>query len=236
MYKLRNGVELPKEFKIKVNSEQSEALQLHLLSVGYKYGDGSVNIFKKPYFYIHNSERITFSNDYDYTFFNHHSYKQIKFKDYFEKVTENKFPEKWCIEVNEDNYNELNVWMHRNWKNYEGYRDTWCTVLDNYNKYFYSESVCGSCHSINDLISGFTLITTQQFREKFGIAKINETEIKAMESNIDFWHERANYHKQRCKDLRLERYEMSKEIEQLKKELALYHSLKETLISIAKKD
>ena len=126
--------------------------------------------------------------------------------------------------------------MHRNWKNYEGYRDTWCTVFDNYNKYFYSESVCGSCHSINDLISGFTLITTQQFREKFGIAKINETEIKAMESNIDFWHERANYHKQRCKDLRLERYEMSKEIEQLKKELALYHSLKETLISIAKKD
>ena len=37
-----------------------------------------------------------------------------------------------------------------------------------------------------------------------------------MESNVDFWHERSNYHKQRCKDLRRERYEMSKEIKSLK--------------------
>lgn len=260
MYKLKNGVELPKEFKIKVNPEQSEALQLHLFSVGYKYRDGSVNVLEKPYFYIHKSKRITCSNGYDYTFFNHHSYKLIKFKDYFEKVT-NQFPEKWCIEVTEENYKELNVWMHRNWKNYKGYRDSWCTVFYNYNKYFYSESVHGSCHSTNDLISGFTLITTQQFREKFGIVKINEAEIKAIEHNLDFWHKRAKYHKQRCKDLRLEKYEMSKhrdywinkyadltsknneietemsnEIEQLKKELELYNSLKETLISIAKKD
>ena len=50
MYKLKQGVNLPKEFKIKVNPEQSEALQLHLLSVGYKYGDGSVNILKSYIF------------------------------------------------------------------------------------------------------------------------------------------------------------------------------------------
>jgi len=255
MYKLKQGVNLPKEFKIKVNPEQSEALQLHLLSVGYKYGDGSVNIFKKLYFYIHNSERITFSNDYDYTFFNHHSYKQIKFKDYFEKVT-NQFPKKWCIQVTEKNYKELDVWMHRNWKNYEGYTDMWQVTMGGY---FMSEG--NLQHTEWDINEGFTLITTEQFREKFGIVKINETEIKAIEHNLDFWHERANYYKQRCKDLRLEKYEMSKhrdywinkyadltsknneietemsnEIEQLKKELELFNSLKETLISIAKKD
>lgn len=234
MYKLKEGMNLPKEFKIKVNPEQSEALQLHLFSIGVKWFGESKPEYKEDRNFIIVYSLFLFRTRSEKGF-NNIEVNLIRFKDYFEKVT-NQFPEKWCIEVNEDNYKELNVWMHRNWKNYEGYRDTWCTVLDNYNKYFYSESVCGSCHSINDLISGFTLITTQQFREKFGIAKINETEIKAMESNIDFWHERANYHKQRCKDLRLERYEMSKEIEQLKKELALYHSLKETLISIAKKD
>ena len=233
MYKLKQGANLPEEFKIKVNPEQSKELQLYLFSIGYEWPHSKQNpsYTYLKYFEVNKEHGLSGNR----SEFINKNIQRIRFKEYFEKVT-NQFPEKWCIEVTEDNYKELNVWMHRNWKNYKGYRDSWCTVFDNYNKYFYSESVHGSCHSINDLISGFTLITTQQFREKFGIAKINETEIKAMESNIDFWHERANYHKQRCKDLRLERYEMSKEIEQLKKELALYHSLKETLISIAKKD
>jgi len=225
MYKLRNGVELPKEFKIKVNPEQSEALQLYLFSIGVKWFGEANAEYKEDRNFIIVYSLFLFRTRSEKGF-NNIEVNLILFDKYFEKVT-NQFPEKWCIEVTEDNCNELNIWMHRNWKNYEGYRDTWCTVLDNYNKYFYSESVFGSCHSINDLISGFTLITTQQFREKFGIAKINETEIKAMESNIDFWHERANYHKQRCKYLRRERYEMSKEIEQLKSELELYNALKD---------
>lgn len=232
MYKLKEGMNLPKEFKIKVNPEQSEALQLHLFSIGVKWFGESKPEYKEDRNFIIVYSLFLFRTRSEKGF-NNIEVNLIRFKDYFEKVT-NQFPEKWCIEVNEDNYKELNVWMHRNWKNYKRYRDTWEVTFRDNDDIFYCFSKSGWDNGSENVF--YELITTEQFHEKFGIVKINETEIKAMESNIDFWHERANYHKQRCKDLRLERYEMSKEIEQLKKDLALYNSLKETLILIAKKD
>jgi len=236
MYKLKDGVNLPKEFKIKVNPEQSEALQLHLFSIGKTWASvgEKVQNFGYHYLYCHSYANIGQGDDKKKFKVLFPSYERIKFKDYFEKVT-NQFPEKWCTEITEDNCNELNVYLHRNWKDYWSYSDKW--KVDCIGEYFYNSPITyGCCIAKQKSLFEHELITIQQFREKFGIVKINETEIKAMESNIDYWHERANYHKQRCKDLRAERYEMSKEIEQLKSELALYNSLKQTLISIAKKD
>lgn len=260
MYKLKEGMNLPKEFKIKVNPEQSEALQLYLFSIGVSWllGQKTVEFVECPYLFIGSKteNKITYEDkdkkgfdDHRLQSFDDHRLQRIKFKDYFEKVT-NQFPEKWCIEVNEGNCNELNIWMHRNWKNYEGYKDTWKVKTHGY--YFHCESVSEYKVPVYSLRKdGYTLITIEQFQKQFGIVNINETEIKAMESNIDFWHERANYHKQRCKDLRREKWEMSNhikfkegeinrivplaakeiqslrnEIDQLKKELEFCNSIK----------
>lgn len=234
MYKLRNGVELPKEFKIKVNPEQSEALQLYLLSIGVLSITCTGNetaYFDMPFFYC----RISFDvrrmaadyyNESSEQRFKNHRLPQIKFKDYFEKVT-NQFPEKWCIEVTQDNYKELNVWMHRNWKNYEGYTDKW-KVSPTHAKVFYShgKDVCNKGHK--DVF--YELITTEQFRKQFGFLTetklqgtkagkkeiLSQDQIEAIEHNLEHWKKMAKYHRDRCKDLRLERYKLSKELETYK--------------------
>lgn len=188
MYKLKQ--ELPKEFKIKVTPEQSEALQLHLFSIGAGWViDGEKILYlDKPFVYlvddllsygevISNSEQC--------------NYKQIYFEDYFVKVedlprqtleTQNMrhtldwkseeffFPEKWCILVTEDNYQELNTWMHRNWGNYFNYSDKWIVEKPSHHEghmYFFSHSDYG--HSgYNSLLPK---ITTEQFRAKYGDLK-----------------------------------------------------------------
>jgi len=201
MYKLKQGVNLPKEFKIKVNPKQSEALQLHLFSIGKTWFNvgKKVQYYGDHYIYCHSHANIGQGDDKEKFKSMFTDYPRIKFKDYFEKVT-NQFPEKWCIEVTQDNYKELNVWMHRNWKNYEGYTDLWQVTNGGY---FMSE---GNLHHTEwDIISGFTLITTEQFRKQFGIIEAPEN-----------WQDKAIHYKQRCKDLRLERYEMSKELETYK--------------------
>ena len=201
MYKLKQGVNLPKEFKIKVNPEQSEALQLHLFSIGYNFGiDQIVKNLEYEYLYIWSDMSICKNSHGNlYKYFKDHEFKRIKFKDYFEKVT-NQFPEKWCIEATQDNCNELNVWMHRNWKNYKRYTDMWQVTIGGY---FMSE---GNLHHTEwDVNEGFTIITTEQFRKQFGIVEAPEN-----------WQDKAIRYKQRCKDLRRERYEMSKEIKSLK--------------------
>ena len=54
MYKLRDGVELPKTFKIKVTPEQSEALQTHLFTKGINWlSGGKVPIHTdRPFLYV----------------------------------------------------------------------------------------------------------------------------------------------------------------------------------------
>lgn len=205
MYKLKDGVELPKEFKIKVNPEQSEALQLHLFSIGKTWFNvgKKVQYYGDHYIYCHSYHLIGQGDDKEKFKSMFTDYPRIKFKDYFEKVTENKFPEKWCIEVTEENCKELNVWMHRNWKNYEDYRDHWEVTFDNENDIFYCNSECGWNRGSKEIF--YELITTEQFRKQFGIIEAPEN-----------WKDKAIHYKQRCKDLRLERYEMSKEIKSLK--------------------
>ena len=246
MYKLRNGVELPKEFKIKVNPEQSEALQLHLFSIGVSWLSNEQRIINLEYQYLYLgsyvSSKITYGECESY--FNNNIRQKIKFKDYFDKVT-NRFPEKWCVEVTQDNCNELNVYLHRNWKNYVDYKDSYYVQYEfDAKRYFYSDSNFYSDpygHSTFEHINSYTIITTEQFRKQFGIlsenhtfkdgSKIKISEILEVSEN---WQDKAIHYKQRCKDLRLERYEMSNEIEQLKKELELYNSIKDLSIAMKK--
>jgi hypothetical protein len=206
MYKLKEGMNLPKQFKIKVNPEQSKALQIQLHKSEFEYDkdSGYVHI-DFGYIFIEN-QKITFGLLKDY--FNENRLQGIRFKDYFQKVTES-FPENWCIEVTEGNLKELNVWMHRNWKNYPKYTDKWEVEIRS--GIFYSSSHDG--YDLGHRNVFYELITTEQFRKQFGILTETKQEIEAIESNLEFWKNRANYHKQRCKDLRLERYKLSKELE-----------------------
>lgn len=176
MYKLKQ--ELPKQFKIKVNPKQSEALQKHLFTLGifWSMDKSNVNYTEHQFLYIGETQgnRITFSDKDDKMYFENKNMLQIKFKDYFEKETS--FPEKWCIEVTEENYEELNVWMHRNWKNYKQYKDTWYVSFDSSGiTYFYSKSYSGWDGGSFERHIDYTKITTEQFRKQFGIL----TETKA---------------------------------------------------------
>lgn len=90
MYKLKQGVELPKEFKIKVNPEQSEALQKHLFSLGYRWGNvlNKVNHTENKYLFIRPNNLILKEFMDSKYYFKREPIPQIKFKNYFEKVEE----------------------------------------------------------------------------------------------------------------------------------------------------
>lgn len=82
MYKLREGVELPKTFKIRVTPEQSEALQKHLFSNGCSWhGRKKVNNTVNPFLYVRE-----FNLQYGTTleFFTNYVSPEIRFSDYFE--------------------------------------------------------------------------------------------------------------------------------------------------------
>jgi hypothetical protein len=166
MYKLKQ--QLPSEFKIKVNPQQSEALQKHLFSLGYTFGaNKDVILTDKRYLYIWRDKSIcTDSSNCEFEFKDNNK-PRIKFKDYFEKET--LFPEKWCILVTEDNYKELNTWMHRNWKNYKNYTDKWkVKVACKPTNYFFTSCSKLLGHSVLQIANGYELITTEQFRKQFG--------------------------------------------------------------------
>lgn len=197
MYKLKEGVELPKEFKIKVNKKQSEALQNHLFSIGKEWSLNGKQlkqyVEKNHYLFCHIHKNIGYGIDKKR--FNEYNYPRIKFKDYFEKVAEltytesskkeerinnskiTSFPEKWCIEVTQDNYKELDVYLHRNWKDYEGYKDVWSVIKQGLGMYFHSTSVgLFPIHSHYLRCDGYELITTEQFRKQFGKLVVHEVE------------------------------------------------------------
>lgn len=197
MYKLKNGVELPKEFKIKVNPEQSEALQKHLFNCGYSWFSLTKLIMyvESRYLYLEENKLTHFNTK---SYFKENKLQLIKFKDYFEKVDEieniretakqahecmqndileTSFPEKWCIEITEDNYKELNVWMHRNWKNYKDYTDKCAVSVNEKGFYFLSTSMFNGIvfypFKHDDIKKDYTKITTEQFRKQFGILTEN---------------------------------------------------------------
>lgn len=189
MYKLKEGVELPKEFKIKVNTEQSEALQKHLLSIGVESirhtTIGGIGYIDMPYFYCRlyqngknymGADMFTGDNKVK---FKRDPLPQIKFKDYFEKETS--FPERFCILVTEENYKELDVYLHRNWKDYKGYSDEWIVEKNvHVDMYFYSDSIelphIGIVYCFGLKSKDYTLITTDQFRKQFGKLVVHEVE------------------------------------------------------------
>lgn len=180
MYKLKK--ELPKEFKIKVNPQQSEALQKHLFSIGKKWNrESRLSFTDKPYLYCSHHTYLGYGAT--PRIFHQYELERIKFKDYFEKVeiytnkefpnfsnllNSNEFPEKWCILVTEDNYQELNTWMHRNWKNYKHYNENWDVSSNHLTGYYRFHSHSNHAWSYPIGTETYTLITTEQFRAKYG--------------------------------------------------------------------
>jgi hypothetical protein len=159
MYKIKK--ELPKEFKIKVNPEQSEALQKHLFSLGYNWGFTAKEpkYLDSKYLYLYVDGKLMHGNC--KKSFQEEHLPRIKFKDYFA------FPEKWCILITEDNYKELNVYLHKNCKNYKRYQYTWSITFDD-GTYFYSDSGEFNLAVLDYKMEAYTLITTKQFRKHFG--------------------------------------------------------------------
>lgn len=98
MYKLKQ--KLPKEFKIKVNPQQSEALQKHCVSIGIKSLDISDKVEYVNYPYVYRRSTNTYLSADNESAYHKNKFKKdvlprIKFKDYFEKVeiyTNKEFP------------------------------------------------------------------------------------------------------------------------------------------------
>jgi len=213
MYK--NTKPLPTSFKIKVNPEQSKVLQEHLFNIGIYWNDGKNEVSHTTQRKILVESYITYSGAGEV--FAVRNLQRIRFKDYFSKATE-QFPKKWCIEVTENNYKELNVWLHRNWKRYSDYKDCYYVHIGEKN-YFYSDGNFYSDpygHSTFEHIKSYDLITTEQFRKQFGTITETKAEIEAIESNLEFWKKQAKHQRQRCSELRREKWEMSKQIESIK--------------------
>lgn len=82
MYKLREGVELPKTFKMKVTPEQSEALQKHLFSKGWRWMSGQpvVGFTDIPFLYGNNN-RLSYGRS--PAFFQSEVMPEIAFSQFF---------------------------------------------------------------------------------------------------------------------------------------------------------
>ena len=112
MYKIKEGAELPKEFKIKVNPHQSEALQKYLFSLGYNWGftakEPKYLDSKYLYLYIggklmHGTFKETFQKD---------PLPKIKFKDYFEKLVKSIRP--ISMKCTQENWDDVKPILEKN--------------------------------------------------------------------------------------------------------------------------
>ncbi|MBP6538747.1 MAG: hypothetical protein KA234_00320 [Saprospiraceae bacterium] len=83
MYKIRDGVELPETFKIKVTPEQSEALQKHLFSSGVSWASGhkEVRYITSPFLFVSENTLLCANTS---EFFTNGTSPEIIFSDYFE--------------------------------------------------------------------------------------------------------------------------------------------------------
>ena len=85
MYKLRDGVELPKTFKMKVTPEQSEVVQKHLFSKGVAWASGhkEVRYITNPFLFVSENTLLCATT---LDFFTDYVSPEIRFSDYFEPV------------------------------------------------------------------------------------------------------------------------------------------------------
>ena len=94
-YKIKEGIVLPSEFKIKVNPDQSIALQEYLISIGCGWysarGDEKVRWIKSKYLFKNSVgiiTRMTTKDDGHKEYFRNHEFPRILFENYFEEVSE----------------------------------------------------------------------------------------------------------------------------------------------------
>jgi hypothetical protein len=85
MYKLRDGVELPETFKIKVTPEQSEVVQKHLFSSGVSWASGhkEVRYITIPFLFVSENTLLCATT---LDFFTEDVSPEIRFSEYFEPV------------------------------------------------------------------------------------------------------------------------------------------------------
>lgn len=84
MYKIRDGGELPKKFKIRVTAEQSEGLQKYLFSKGMSWMSGQTEVCftDVPFLYV-TDNRLAYGRT--SSFFKSANIPEIGFSDYFEQ-------------------------------------------------------------------------------------------------------------------------------------------------------
>lgn len=87
MHKLKPGAVFLNQFKIKVNPEQSEVVQRHLLSLGYSWGiqDETILFLNKPYLYAYREKYMKYGvcN----LSFEDKDMMEVHFDDFFEKIS-----------------------------------------------------------------------------------------------------------------------------------------------------
>jgi hypothetical protein len=209
MYKIKK--ELPKQFKIKVNPKQSEALQKHLLNLGVATPSFNDEISYLDFTYLYKYDHKNYlCADYSKSEFTKDPLPQIKFKDYFEA----QFPEKWCIDVTEDNYQELRTWIHANNQNYKAYAHTWFNNKDiSVGRTLFSHSEYAWDQGLKDTF--YEHITTEQFREQFGM--LTETKAQGTDTRTKELEGYTTVSDKTILEEFQERKELRKENEQLKK-------------------
>jgi len=72
-------------------------------------------------------------------------------------------PEKWCVKINKENVDLIQLFIHKNCKNYNGYHDGWVARVGNYFYFPQEENTTG--HSRGYVSFGYTEITTEQFKQ-----------------------------------------------------------------------
>jgi hypothetical protein len=87
MYRIIPGKELPTEFKIRVNPDQSAALQQHLFSIDYAFGgEKTVKFTDHKHLYIWSGIICINTLVDDEEHFKNYRHSQIYFEDYFEPI------------------------------------------------------------------------------------------------------------------------------------------------------
>ncbi len=98
-----------KPFKMQVTPEQSERVQEILFKNGYKWAGGSNDIYmtdsNQLYF---NGKELTQSSDIEW--FRNKNLPEITYQQFIDMYDEFVLPEKWWIEVDEDNFKTLADW------------------------------------------------------------------------------------------------------------------------------
>lgn len=101
-----------------------------------------------------------------------------------------KLPEKWILDVNEENLELAKSFIHAHKNDYVGYRESWTITLDDFIKCYlhYPQMPDSHAHSYYEKHKGYTEITFEQFKKyvlKEETTKVNELKQPSKDASIE---------------------------------------------------